>query len=104
MENRLDEARENLTSALLLKPSLPRVHELLGRIALFQGRNRDAVTELERERALHGITPGLELLRGQAYARLGDRARAGAAYQRELDRFPGNAEARDSLAASAARP
>jgi len=45
---------------------------------------------------------GHELL-ARAYQQLGDWARARAAYRRELAQDPGNAEARDSLAALESR-
>ena len=58
MEDRLDEARVHLKQALERKPFLPRVHELLGVVAMRQNRYRDAVREFERERALQGCSRG----------------------------------------------
>lgn len=51
--------------ALELDGKLPLAHELLGEIALAQGRNDDAIVELERERTGNP-------LEGSVYNRLGD--------------------------------
>jgi tetratricopeptide (TPR) repeat protein len=99
VERRYDEARALLGRALAIDPALGRGHERLGLIALEQGRPRGALAEFERERALNPHLERLALRMGQAYQALGDTRRARDWYRRELAADPGNAEARDSLAA-----
>lgn len=67
MDGRTVEAREHLERALRVA-SIRSVHELLGRIALSEGRFADAARELRRERELYGLSPELEALLGQAAA------------------------------------
>ncbi|MBI1797144.1 MAG: tetratricopeptide repeat protein, partial [Candidatus Eisenbacteria bacterium] len=88
-----------LRAALASDPGLPRAHERLGMIALAAGDAASAVLELEAERAASGDDPppGLAFELGRAYARLGDRDHARAAYRAELRRAPGHLEALDSL-------
>lgn len=92
-------ARARLQQALAVDPKAVGVHQRLGMIALSENRPADAAREFEAERALGYGVQGLEFLLGQAYQRAGDLARARAAYRRELALEPGNAAARDSLAA-----
>src|SRR5512143_3970445 len=99
MDGRPDLARVHLEKALERRPLLPRVHEMLGMIALDQDRPRDAVREFGRERALHGARRGLDLRLGAAWHRLGDAPRARAAWQRAAEADPDDRAARDSLAA-----
>ncbi len=81
-----------------LKPLLPEVHDMLGIVALTQGRPRDALRELDLERRLHDAPPGIFYRIGLAWQAVGDLGRARAAYRRELARDPGHGAARDSLA------
>jgi Flp pilus assembly protein TadD len=97
MEGRLGDARRHLEAALAEKPRLPHAHELLAWAALAERHPRGAIRELALERRLHGPARGLEFRLGQAYGQLGDLERARAAYRHEVERDPGNAEARDSL-------
>jgi hypothetical protein len=102
-DGRLDEARSLLERGLAVNPLLQRAHERLAIVALEQGRARDALAEVAAQHAIDPARPGLELLRGRAWQRLGDAARARRAYERELRRDPTQVEARDSLAALARR-
>jgi tetratricopeptide (TPR) repeat protein len=99
MDGRLADARRHLELALTQKPWLPRVHEMLGWIALAEHRPKDALRELALERRRHRPARGIDVKLGQAHQQLGELERARKAYRRELDRDPSNAEARDSLAA-----
>jgi len=98
-DRRLADARRHLELTLAQKPWLPRVHEMLGWIALDQGRPRDALHELLLERRLHAPPRGLDLKLGEAHQQLGQLERARDAYRREVERDPESTEARDSLAA-----
>jgi len=96
----LTKAERHLRDALATDPRAARAHERLGRIALALGRPRDALAEFDTERRLNGAFPAEELLRGRAFQALRDHRRARDHYRRQLALDPGNAEARDSLAAS----
>ncbi len=98
MDGRNDDARRDLERALAKQPFLPRVHELLGRVALGQQRPRDALREVQRERELHPDAGGLDALRGAAYEMLGDRVAARRAYERGLEANPADPDARAGLA------
>jgi tetratricopeptide repeat protein len=78
-------------------------HHLLGILALMEGRSGEARRHLEAALALKPRLPRAHELLARAYQQLGDLERARAAYRRELARDPGNAEARDSLAALESR-
>jgi hypothetical protein len=95
----LAHAEGHLRGALAVDPQAPRAHERLGWVALASGRARDAVAEFETERRSNRAFPRDELALGRAWQALGDLDRARRHYQREVDRDPGNAEARDSLSA-----
>lgn len=99
IEGDLDRARGHLLEARRIDPRAPETHRRLAMLALAQGQAREAIAELEAERRLGAGIPGLDFLFGQAYTQAGDRDRARAAYRRELAKNPGNAAARDSLAA-----
>ena len=58
-------AQQFASKAVELDPKLPLAHELLGEIALAQGHQEDAITELERERSTNPVE-------GMVYNRLGD--------------------------------
>ena len=98
MDGRLDDARRHLERALAKKPFLPKVHELLGIVALEQSRPRDALAEFERERSLQGEPEGIDVRIGSAYEALGDLRAARRAYDRELRLHPANAEAQAARA------
>ena len=98
-ESDLAGARRHLEAALASDPRAARAREWLGRIALVEGRPQDALRLFMDEHRINRWVAGYDLRRGQAYRALGDLGKARAAYQRELARDPGNAEARDSLAA-----
>ncbi len=94
----LARARDHLRGALAVDPRAPRAHERLGLIALAEGQPRDALAAFETERRLNGAFPRDEFQIGRAWQAFGDLARARRHYAREVERDPGNAEARDSLA------
>jgi tetratricopeptide (TPR) repeat protein len=97
------QAERYLREALAADPRAARAHERLGYAALAQGRPREALAEFEAERRLHGGFPQDEVALGRAWQALGDLGRARRHYARELERDPGSAEARDSLASLAGR-
>jgi hypothetical protein len=99
MDGDLERARRDLERTARIDPLVPNIHDLLGSIALTQGRWRDAIREYDAERRDHEPPPGLFFRTGVAWSRLGDRGRARACYRRELARDPGFAAARDSLEA-----
>ncbi|HEY2954749.1 MAG TPA: hypothetical protein VGK89_05830, partial [Candidatus Eisenbacteria bacterium] len=99
IEGRHDDARALVARSLAVEPLRGGGHMRLALIALEQGRPREALNEAARERAIVGANAALDVLTGSAWARLGEKSRARAAYRRALAREPGNAEARDSLAA-----
>jgi len=99
MDGDLETARASLAQALRIKPLLPNLHDLLGSIALQQGRFRDAVREYDAERRLHDPPPGIFYHTAIAWQELGRLDRARAFYRRELERDPGHSGASDSLAA-----
>jgi tetratricopeptide (TPR) repeat protein len=96
-EGDLPRARAWLERALRANRWIAGAHERLGLIALASGQGREAVRELEIERALDPRRPGLALRLGQAWQLSGDANQARKWYQRELTQDPGNSEALDSL-------
>jgi hypothetical protein len=96
---RTGEAGALVRRALAVDPGVDRGHLLLAMVALAENRPRDAVPELERQRALTPAMAGVAVRLGQAWQRLGDIERARAWYRRELDIRPGSREALDSLGA-----
>lgn len=98
-DGRLSEAAADFRRALVVDPDVHRVHEGLGAIALAQGDARGAVREFQAEGANGGWPPGTRVRLGTAFVALHDGKRAAAAYRAEIAADPGNAEARDSLAA-----
>jgi tetratricopeptide (TPR) repeat protein len=100
----LDAARRAFERGVRVNEALlPGAHDMLARIALREGRSRDALLESAAEARVTGAGPGLDVLDGRAYRALGQDSRARAAYRRALRRDPGSQEARDSLAALEAR-
>jgi len=103
MDGDPETARRHLERAIAILPLLPGVHDMLGTIAYGQGRPRDALREFGLERRYHDPPPGIFFRTGAAWARLGERGRAGVFYRRELERDPQHRSARDSLAALESR-
>jgi hypothetical protein len=99
MDVDLDTARHHLEQALAIDPLLPNLHDLLGTMALQQGRWRDAIHELDSERRLHDPPGGLFFRTAVAWQQLGRLDKAREFYRRELDRDPGFSPAADSLTA-----
>lgn len=58
-------AQEDAERALGMEPKMPLAHQLLGEIALSQGKLEDALVEFQKEKALNPLNPGI-------YDRLGD--------------------------------
>jgi len=102
-EGRWDDAQRQLEEALRIEPMTLSVREKLGIIALQQGRPRVALRWFEQERSVLGYRGGIDLRRGQVAQALGDLRRARACYRRQVERAPGNQEARDSLESVTAR-
>jgi hypothetical protein len=96
-------ARHHLERALELDPLLPGAHEMLGSIALEEGRSRDALRELELERRKHEPMVGSYYRSALAFQQLGQGGRAWAAYRRELALHPEHQPSRDSIEALEAR-
>ena len=102
-EGRWDDAASALVEALRLEPFLPNAREMLGVIALQQGRPREALRWFEQESRILRLPGGLDLHRGQVAQALGDLPRARRCYERELRRDPASQGARDSLDSVSAR-
>jgi tetratricopeptide (TPR) repeat protein len=98
-ESRYADARDLARRALAIDPLREGAHLRLALIALEEGSAREALREVELERALGEPSARHDVVAGQAWAMLGDVGKARAAYRRALKREPGNAQARDSLAA-----
>ena len=99
MDGDFEGARRALERTVRLKPLVPVVHDLLGTIALTQGRWGDAIREYDTERRYHEAPAGLYYRTGMAWRHRGDLAKARAFYRRELERDASHSAARDSLAA-----
>jgi hypothetical protein len=97
-ENRHAEARDLARRAIALDPLHEGAHMRLALIALEEGQAREALREVELERAIGDPSARHDVVAGQAWAMLGDKAKARAAYRRALKRDPANAQARDSIA------
>jgi tetratricopeptide (TPR) repeat protein len=97
MDGRLDSAGTHLRQAMTVDRDLPRAHERLGMIALSAGRPAEAVKELKQAVAEKPVPAGVHFALGNAYARVGDAAKAIDQYRAELRVDPGNAAASDSL-------
>jgi hypothetical protein len=96
-------ARHEFERALSIDPLIPDLHDLLGTIALQQGRWADAIREMDAERRLHAPPGGIFFRTAVAWQMLGHERRARAFYKRELARDPGYGPAADSLTAQDAR-
>jgi tetratricopeptide (TPR) repeat protein len=64
-------AKEFAEKAVALDATLPLAHELLGEVALAQGRLNDAITEFETERKQNPLEPSTYDRLGDAYFRAG---------------------------------
>jgi hypothetical protein len=102
-EARWDDARRELEEAIQIEHLTMFAREKLGIIALQLGRPHEAMRWFKEERRVQGYRGGMDLRRGQVAQALGDLRRARGYYQREVDRFPDNLEARDSLESASAR-
>jgi len=98
-EGRRADARDLLNGALALDPDQTGVRWRLAGMALDEGRPRDALAEVGRERSLSGPSATLDVIAGRAWRALGDWEHARAAFRNAVMRDSSNAEARDSLAA-----
>jgi hypothetical protein len=96
-EQRPADARALATVALQVNPRTRGVHECLARVALREGRPRDALAHLVAERARDAHAPRLALLFGQSYEQLGDIQRARRYGLRALRDDPADAQARRLL-------
>lgn len=103
LEARWEDARRDLEAAAALAPNLAGVHLRLAAIALEQGRPRDALAALARERRASGASADVLAWEGEARERLGERDRAAARYRAALARDPRHARARAGLARLGAR-
>jgi tetratricopeptide (TPR) repeat protein len=97
-EARFDDARRLLAEALALNPSLGGVHWRLAAVALEEGRPREALAEIAREREISDPSASFDVIAGRAWRALGDRDHARAEFRNAIRRDSTNAEARDSLA------
>jgi hypothetical protein len=97
-EGRWADARRLLVEARATDPSLPGLSERLGLAAFYGGHPDSALIDYRREAHDAPGSKTVDFRMGQAYALLGKRAEARAAYERALKADPANVEARDSLA------
>jgi len=97
-EARFADARSLLERSLAVDPIRTGVHWRLAAVALEEGRPRDALREVERERRISGPSATLDVLAGRSWRALGDRGRARDSFRRAVARDSSNVEARDSLA------
>jgi Flp pilus assembly protein TadD len=97
MDGQYEVGGKRLKEALQRKPFLPRVHELLGVVALERGKPDEALREFGRERAMHGSNPQLEVRTGMAYEARHDLSAARRAYLRALELEPGRPDAMEAV-------
>jgi len=100
---RVEEAQREYEEVLTIAPATGGTREILGMIALSQGRPDDALRWFEAERRLRGNDKGLALRRGQVAEARGDLERARSLYEQELRRDPASREARSALRAVSRR-
>jgi hypothetical protein len=100
---RYADAKSLLARSIAVNPFAEGAHLRLALIALAERRPREALKEVDRERQFADPNARQDVVVARAWAQLGDLGRARAAYQQALRREPGNAEARDSLAALGGR-
>lgn len=103
LEGGFTEARAHYAEAVRQLPLEPGGRERLGLAECYAGDPAAALASFRAERRVRPAWPEADLREGQAYAAIGDRARARAAYERSLARHPELSEARDSLASLLAR-
>jgi hypothetical protein len=102
-EGRPLEARRHFELALKAEPEKRGVRMGIAMMALDGGRAREALGWLAAERRLGVASPGLAFQTARAEQAVGNLDQARRWLRAELERFPDNAEARDSLAALEAR-
>ncbi|HTO92173.1 MAG TPA: hypothetical protein VMJ70_13675 [Candidatus Sulfotelmatobacter sp.] len=93
------QARVLLDSVQAIDDHRPRLFLRFGLIDLVNGRPREALRQFAKEQQRNGHSAEAELAEGRAWAALGNRGRARAAYRRALKLDAGFQEAADSLAA-----
>ncbi|HEY2954388.1 MAG TPA: tetratricopeptide repeat protein, partial [Candidatus Eisenbacteria bacterium] len=98
-EGRFADGRRLLEQALAVDPNRIGAHWRLARLALEEGRPRDALREAGLERHVTGPSAPVDVVAGKAWVALGDRDRALAAFRKAAARDSSNQEARDSLRA-----
>lgn len=79
-----EEAGVETAKALVLDPTLPLAHELLGEVALARGDSTTAIQELEAERQIDPLNPDLYDRLGDAYVRSGQFTQAQEALNRAV--------------------
>jgi tetratricopeptide (TPR) repeat protein len=79
-----DQSGAEAAKALELKHDLPLAHELLGEVALARGDVATAIKELEAERAINPLSPGIYDRLGDAYVRSGEWTKAQEALNRAV--------------------
>ncbi len=99
-EGRWADARRLLVEARTTDATLPGLSERLGLAAFYAGHPDSALIDYRREAHDAPGSKTVDFRMGQAYALLGRRGEARAAYERALKADPSNREARDSLAAT----
>eukprot|EP00291_Cryptomonas_curvata_P002739 CAMPEP_0172187040 /NCGR_PEP_ID=MMETSP1050-20130122/21117_1 /TAXON_ID=233186 /ORGANISM="Cryptomonas curvata, Strain CCAP979/52" /LENGTH=1194 /DNA_ID=CAMNT_0012861319 /DNA_START=571 /DNA_END=4152 /DNA_ORIENTATION=- len=82
--NRGEDAVEDLSKALLLNPSLSVAYVLKANISLEDQRYTDAIIDLNFAAKLRFDDPGLYVLRGKAFRKLGKHLLAGHDYERAV--------------------
>ena len=79
-----DEAGNEAARALVINPSLPLAHELLGEVALAKADTATAIHEFEAERKINPLNPDLYDRLGDAYLRNGQYTEAQQALNRAV--------------------
>ncbi len=89
LAGKMAEAREAVEAAVALDPKNPEALEALGRILIASGRERDVISQVKGGKGMRGVS----LVRGIAYARIGDLVRAREElFKTEVDgKFPAEA-------------
>lgn len=97
-------ARHDLTAALAVEPTLIGAHRRLGYLEMSEGRWREAIAEFEAERKSASPIDDEYARMGEAWEKLGDRAKAAAAYRKHLDVHADDDEVREELRRVSAAP
>ena len=85
---KLDEAARAYRASLAVKPDQPEILYNLAIIHKSQGKNQEAVAELEKAIKLNEQFVGARMILGDLYAQLGETDKAREQYQAVLDRKP----------------